>query len=1151
MPEGLEGVVRPWIETFQSRTRRDLQARWLAPDPAGEPRPAIENPWGARHRPDWFARGLLIWPRGGQWLRLGLRLECPPDWRQVPRARARLVLRWWADAVVLAVDGQVVHRGDLFDTACRWVLPERWWRGEPLDLGLELRSTRHDDGALIESRLELEPLDPADPEGLLAGTALELAALRAAPAPNPGSAAALLAALAGRDPQGPQAPDQLRVALQAQPQPGSGGFHVLGHAHLDLAWLWPVADTWRAAERTFESVLGLMERHPQLHFAHSTPALYAWVAQHRPALFARIRRAMASGRWEPINGPWVESDCVLIATASLLRQFQLGQAYSRATFPEWPHQLCWLPDSFGFGAGLPAVAQATDVRWFCTHKLAWNATNPFPHRLFRWRSRCGAEVLALATAPIGTGGDPVAMERYRLEWQAGTGLDRALWLPGVGDHGGGPTAEMLEQLELWHHQPQALPQRHGSLRAYLAELEPLAPGLPVWRDELYLELHRGIATSRPDQKRHNRSLERLLREADLARALLASQPKAALAQPLLAEAAPDWRPLLFQQFHDILPGTSIPEVFEQAEPQWRAARRAAARGRDRHLWAWLGAAPRSWSRAPGPDQGAEPWALVQLQPLAAAPLTLRLPGGPWTLAGQPLLGQSAPGGGQWLQVPLPAGISHLSLQRLPLAAGQPSSALAGSPSSQASGPDLAWAAHRTAAAEVPAALASVPPTLGMPLPLEHPVTLVAEPDAVPADGDAGAALASGEGPGPGAAKASGRWRLSNGLVSALIGPAGVEQLWGADGLAQLAAPLQWCRWADRGEFWDAWDLAANYRSQPLPLAWDGPPELAEVGPLCGRVVWRGRCGRSRLRLDVQLRAASPYLELTLSLDWRQVHELLRLELPLAQPALRVAADTSGGVIERPAAAVTARERSRWEVPVISWLAAEAAGSGLAVLLDGPQGADGTPERLGVSLLRAPTWPDPGADNGPQRLRLALMPCQGGWRQAGVSAQAVRFREPPWLRPLAQEPGQKESEGLGVAAGGDPQPGPPLGLGDPHLRLIGLRCLPGDGPTPAPSVTPAQADRPPGDPGQASSPQAEANQSDPNPPDFSQTNKGQLALTVQNLSPLRQQLRLGPGWELVGRLDGLDRPFDQSLDSEPDWDWVRPWQLASWSIRRQG
>jgi alpha-mannosidase len=297
------------------------------------------------------------------------------------------------------------------------------------------------------------------------------------------------------------------------------------------------------------------------------------------------------------------------------------------------------------------------------------------------------------------------------------------------------------------------------------------------------------------------------------------------------------------------------------------------------------------------------------------------------------------------------------------------------------------------------------------------------------------------------------------------------------------SPLQWCRWADRGEFWDAWDLAANYRSQPLPLRWDGPPELAETGPLCVRLVWRGLCGCSPLRLDVVLRAASPYLELTLAVDWHQVHELLRLELPLAQAALRLAADTSGGVIERPAAAITARERSRWEVPVISWLAAEAAGSGLAVLLDGPQGVSGTPERLGVSLLRAPTWPDPAADNGWQRLRLALVPCPQGWCRAALPQEAVRFREPLWRRPLA-----------GVAQ-------LPAGLPDlgSHLQLLGLRpCSKGS---------------------------------------------GAAVLSVQNLSPLRQGLNLGPAWRLLERLDGLGRPLDPQDQSSV----LAPWATGFWRL----
>ena len=152
-------MVRSWIETFQAQTRLDLLPRWLTPDADGRLRSALADPWGAEHRPDWHARGLLIWPRGGRWRRLQLELVCPPAWRerQSGDRQARLVLRWWADAMELRVDGRSVHSGDLFDSACRRLLPQRWWQGEALELALDLRSPLHDDGALIDSRIELEP----------------------------------------------------------------------------------------------------------------------------------------------------------------------------------------------------------------------------------------------------------------------------------------------------------------------------------------------------------------------------------------------------------------------------------------------------------------------------------------------------------------------------------------------------------------------------------------------------------------------------------------------------------------------------------------------------------------------------------------------------------------------------------------------------------------------------------------------------------------------------------------------------------------------------------------------------------------------------------------------------------------------------------
>jgi alpha-mannosidase len=407
-----------------------------------------------------------------------------------------------------------------------------------------------------------------------------------------------------------------------------------------------------------------------------------------------------------------------------------------------------------------------------------------------------------------------------------------------------------------------------------------------------------------------------------------------------------------------------------------------------------------------------------------------------------LEGQAAPGGGQWLQLPGIDGIDALLLR-------------------QGSGAGAT------------------------PLPISDPVYVETAPDLGP-----------------------GRWRLGNGLLSAAIGPQGVEQLWDSSGVRHLAGCLQWRRWRDRGEYWDAWDIASDHRDHPLAWHWHGEPQWIERGPLCARFLWRGQCGGSRVRLDGRLLAGTPWLELTLSLEWRQRHELLRLEIPLADPAARWAADTSGGVIERPAVARTARERERWEVPVISWLASvsdtDGRGSGLAVLLDGPQGVSGTAEQLGVSLLRAPTWPDPGADNGWQRQRLALLPAPGGWRAAQVPRHAQRLREPLWvhpaphplLSPAAPENPWRPSEAL--PGGGLERPIPALAS---DLRLVSLRAL----------------------------------------------INGELVVAIQNEGPCRQHLNLGPAWQSLERLDGLDRAARGwgAEDSEP---WLRPWELVFWRLR---
>src|SRR6476469_2664509 len=337
----------------------------------------------------------------------------------------------------------------------------------------------------------------------------------------------------------------------------TGKIYLVGHAHLDLAWLWPVPETWEAAKRTFESVLKLQSEFPDLIFCHSTPALYAWMEEHRPDLFAAIKKQVAAGCWEVVGGMWVEPDLNLISAESMVRQVFYGQRYAKEKFGELM-RVAWLPDTFGFGWQLPQILRQGGVDYFVTQKLRWNDTTEFPYGAFWWEGLDGTKIFSMMSPPIGESIEAVKMASYAFDWQVKTGLQDALWLPGVGDHGGGPTRDMLEVAKRWKMSPffpklefakavdylsliesQFLPAVGESsqesdvaesdnqeiLRARelsnLSEVSAASPAisqlktLPVWKDELYLEFHRGCYTTRADQKRQNRRCEELLYQAEL------------------------------------------------------------------------------------------------------------------------------------------------------------------------------------------------------------------------------------------------------------------------------------------------------------------------------------------------------------------------------------------------------------------------------------------------------------------------------------------------------------------------------------------------------------------------------------------------------------------------------------------------------------
>ncbi|RMF69782.1 MAG: alpha-mannosidase, partial [Cyanobacteria bacterium J069] len=432
------------------------------------------------------AKGHIPWPRGRQVLWLAQEIVVPETLAGYPLTglTLRLALTWWAEDAQIFVDGHLVQAGDLFDCAARIVLRERVQPGERIAIALRLVSPGHDDGALVRSLLLYErpdyDLEPCPEPGFVADelavvqhyvetfaperlAELEQAMREAIPT---GIAHLDWSQLANAD-----AFDQSLCALRQRLQPFGDWIRqrqisLLGHAHLDLAWLWPVSDTWDAAERTFKSVLQLQAEFPELIFTHSSPALYAWVEAQRPALFEAIRAQVATGRWEIAAGLWVEPELNLISAESLARQILYGQRYVQEKFGQ-VSAIAWLPDTFGFCWQLPQFLQQGGVEFFVTQKLRCNDTNEFPHEVFWWEAPDSSRIFSLHSAPIGEGIDPLKMARYATQFEQKTGHPHALWLIGVGDHGGGPTRDMLHLARRWARSPFFPRLQFSTAQSYL------------------------------------------------------------------------------------------------------------------------------------------------------------------------------------------------------------------------------------------------------------------------------------------------------------------------------------------------------------------------------------------------------------------------------------------------------------------------------------------------------------------------------------------------------------------------------------------------------------------------------------------------------------------------------------------------------------
>ncbi|MGY5031320.1 alpha-mannosidase [Streptomyces sp. 900116325] len=362
---------------------------------------------------------------------------------------------------------------------------------------------------------------------------------------------------------------------EALSRPASASAHRIsaaGHAHIDSAWLWPLRETVRKASRTFANVTALAQDYPELVFACSQAQQYAWVRDHQPHIWERIKRAVADGQWAPVGSMWVESDANMPGGEALARQIVHGKRFFEQELGVETQEI-WLPDSFGYTAAFPQLARLAGVKWFLTQKLSWNQTNKMPHHTFWWEGIDGTRVFT-HFPPVDTyNANFHARQLAHAEQNfADKGRATRSLVPfGWGDGGGGPTREMLEKA-------RRLRDLEGSPRVeiekpsafFAAAEEEYAQQAPVWSGELYLELHRATYTTQAKTKQGNRRSEHLLREAELwATAAALRAPGYAYPYETLDRV---WKTVLLHQFHDILPGSSIAWVHREARDTYEEVR---------------------------------------------------------------------------------------------------------------------------------------------------------------------------------------------------------------------------------------------------------------------------------------------------------------------------------------------------------------------------------------------------------------------------------------------------------------------------------------------------------------------------------------------------------------------------------------------------
>jgi alpha-mannosidase len=737
------------------------------------------------------------------------------------------------------------------------------------------------------------------------------------------AAAYLAKARAGRD--------RLRAALaEGEHFRLPGKLHLVGNSHLDLVFLWPYREFIRKVGRTHASMLRLMEEFPDFKFSQSQPALYREMKTHFPDLYRQVKERVREGRWEVIGAMWVEPDCNLVSGESLVRQILVGSRFIRAEFGIEP-RTCWLPDVFGNCYTMPQILAKSGLEFFVTHKMCvWNDTNPWRTHTFWWEGPDGSRVFAVSppTHFIGTV-EPDHLAAHWDKFADKESVGESLYCYGWGDGGGGVDAEMLQYAARYRSFPGLPETVQTTAEAALDSMRARAGKIPVWKDELYLEAHRGVYTTKGELKRLNRYCENLYREAELY-AVLAALDGAAYPKERLDAG---WEKVLTNQFHDALPGSHTGEVYLDILTDYAAA---VAIGEDVRSAA-LARLAQNAAPGAGPADGgaADGFAVFNSAPRPVDTL-VRLPAG----------GGAAPAA-------VDGGGTRLPCQTVENLKGERNVVFAA-----AGLPAVGYRRYRLR----PAAAAPAEPAAGA----------RAAPTAAPT------------------VLENRFFRLTFGADGELDSI--VDRRYGREVLAPGGRGNVFRLYEDIPSKYEAWDIVETYRDRELPLG-PAVLSPADDGPVCRSVLLERSFFASRLRQKIVLYDAIPRIDFETEVDWRERRKLLKVGFDVDVAAKEFTSDIAYGTIARPNYRYDSFAKAKFEVCAHAWIDLSQDDYGVGLLNDCKYGHEVTERTMRLTLLKGPTNPDPESDLGVHYFTYSLFPHAGDWRRGGVAEAARALNVP--------------------------------------------------------------------------------------------------------------------------------------------------------------